>query len=34
VSFEVRLEKLTAGSAVRADALFGWARKPWCPEIF
>jgi predicted acetyltransferase len=29
-----RLEELTPGAATRADAMFGWARKPWCPEIF
>jgi predicted acetyltransferase len=29
-----RFEELSAGAAARAAAMFGWARKPWCPEIF
>lgn len=29
-----RFEELTAGAAARADAMFGWARKPWRPGIF
>lgn len=29
-----RVEELTRGAAVRADALFRSERSPWCPEIF
>jgi predicted acetyltransferase len=29
-----RAEELRRGAAARADALFGWGRAPWCPEIF
>jgi len=29
-----RVEELTDGALGRADALFGWDRHPWCPEIF
>ncbi len=29
-----RVEELRAGAIGRADALFGWDRHPWCPEIF
>jgi predicted acetyltransferase len=29
-----RAEELRRGAAARADAMFGWARAPWCPEIF
>jgi predicted acetyltransferase len=29
-----RAAELTAGAAAAADVLFGWERKPWCPEIF
>jgi predicted acetyltransferase len=29
-----RLTEVRAGAVARADALFGWDRHPWCPEIF
>ena len=29
-----RVEELKDGGLRRADALFGWDRHPWCPEIF
>jgi predicted acetyltransferase len=29
-----RIEELREGVVRRADALFGWDRHPWCPEIF
>jgi Sterol carrier protein domain len=29
-----RVEELTPGAAMRADAIFAWPRAPWCPEIF
>jgi predicted acetyltransferase len=29
-----RVEELKPGAIARADALFGTARQPWCPEIF
>ncbi len=29
-----RVQELTAGAAVRADALFRTSVEPWCPEIF
>jgi predicted acetyltransferase len=29
-----RLQELTDGAAVRADALFRTTIEPWCPEIF
>jgi predicted acetyltransferase len=29
-----RVEELKEGAVFRADALFGWDRHPWCPEIF
>jgi len=29
-----RAEELQAGALARADALFGTARQPWCPELF
>jgi predicted acetyltransferase len=29
-----RVEELVPGGIARADALFGWDRHPWCPEIF
>ena len=29
-----RVEELQEGGLARADALFGWDRHPWCPEIF
>jgi predicted acetyltransferase len=29
-----RVEELRRGAAARADAMFRWARAPWCPEIF
>lgn len=28
------VRELRDGAAARADALFAWPRKPWCPEIF
>ena len=29
-----RVEERAPGAAAAADVLFGWDRKPWCPEIF
>jgi len=29
-----RLVEVMEGAVARADALFGWDRHPWCPEIF
>jgi hypothetical protein len=29
-----RVEEAKPGALARADALFGWDRHPWCPEIF
>jgi predicted acetyltransferase len=29
-----RVVELKEGAVARADALFGWDRHPWCPEIF
>ena len=29
-----RVEELTTGAIARADAIFGTARQPWCPELF
>jgi predicted acetyltransferase len=29
-----RVEEAKDGALRRADALFGWDRHPWCPEIF
>src|SRR5206468_697661 len=29
-----RVEELELGALARADALFGTARQPWCPELF
>ena len=29
-----RAEEVRRGAAARADAIFGWNRAPWCPEIF
>jgi predicted acetyltransferase len=29
-----RVEELAPGAIARADAIFGTARQPWCPELF
>ena len=29
-----RIEELQPGAIARADAIFGTARQPWCPELF
>jgi predicted acetyltransferase len=29
-----RVEELQPGAIARADAIFGTARQPWCPELF
>jgi len=29
-----RARELEPGAAERADRVFAWDRKPWCPEIF
>jgi predicted acetyltransferase len=29
-----RVEELKPGAVARADAIFGTARQPWCPELF
>jgi predicted acetyltransferase len=29
-----RVEELQPGASSRADAIFGTARQPWCPELF
>ena len=29
-----RVEELQPGALARADAIFGTARQPWCPELF
>jgi len=28
-----RVRELVPGAVARADAVFRWDRKPWCPEI-